>query len=89
MARQLAAGVWGQGFPAPVFEGVFDVAGQRIVGDKHTRMVLTHGGGRVDGIAFNELGPLPNRIRATYRPEINHFQGQDALQMIVESWQPD
>ena len=68
VARQLAAGVWGQGFPAPVFEGVFDVAGQRIVGDKHTRMVLTHGGGRVDGIAFNELGPLPNRIRATYRP---------------------
>ena len=89
VARQLAAGVWGQGFPAPVFEGVFDVAGQRIVGDKHTRMVLTHGGGRVDGIAFNELGPLPNRIRATYRPEINHFQGEDALQVIVESWQQD
>jgi hypothetical protein len=38
--------------------------------------------------AFNELRP-PNRIRVTYRPEINHFQGQDALQVIVESWQRD
>ena len=89
VARQLAAEVWGQGFPAPVFEGVFDVARQRIVGERHTRVVLMHGGGRVDGIVFNELGPLPNRIRVTYRPEINHFQGQDTLQVIVESWRPD
>jgi single-stranded-DNA-specific exonuclease len=88
LARELAVGVWGQGFPAPVFEGAFAVTGQRIVGGKHTRLILTHGRVRLDGIAFNERGPLPNRIRVTYRPEINYFQGQDALQLIVESWRP-
>jgi single-stranded-DNA-specific exonuclease len=88
LARKLAAGIWGQGFPAPVFEGTFGVTGQRLVGDKHTRLVLNQGGIQVDGIAFNERGPLPDRVRATYRPESKHYQGQDALQIVVESWRP-
>jgi single-stranded-DNA-specific exonuclease len=88
LARQLAARIWGQGFPAPVFEGTFTVAGQRIVGDKHTRLTLAYDGMRVEGIAFNEPGPLPGRVRALYRPEINYFQGQETLQVVVDSWQP-
>ena len=88
LARELAAGVWGQGFPAPLFEGAFTVAAQRIVGDKHSRLVLTHGGARVDGIAFNEVGPLPERVVVTYRPDINHYQGHETLQIVVESWRP-
>ncbi len=88
VARALAAGIWGQGFPAPVFEGTFAVTGQRLVGQKHTRLTLTRAGVRLEGIAFNELGPLPECVRATYRPEINRFQGQDALQVVVESWRP-
>jgi single-stranded-DNA-specific exonuclease len=88
VARKLAAGIWGQGFPAPVFEGLFTVAGQRLVGQKHTRLTLTHGGVRMEGIAFNDRGPLPDLVHATYRPEINRFQGQDALQVVVESWRP-
>jgi single-stranded-DNA-specific exonuclease len=87
VARELASGIWGQGFPAPVFEGTFTVTGQRIVGAKHTRLALTHGGVRMDGIVFNEPGPLPTRVRAVYRPEINHFQGQETLQVVLESWQ--
>ena len=63
--------------------------GNGIVGEKHTRWCLRTAEAASTAIAFNELGPLPNRIRVTYRPEINHFQGQDALQLIVESWQPD
>jgi single-stranded-DNA-specific exonuclease len=88
LAHLLAAGVWGQGFPAPVFEGAFAVSNQRVVAHKHTRLALNYGGARVDGIAFNETGPLPERLHAIYRPEINHFQGQDALQIVVESWRP-
>ncbi len=88
LARELAAGVWGQGFPAPLFEGAFDVSNQRLVAQKHTRLALNQGGTRIDGIAFNEAGPLPERLHVVYRPEINHFQGQDALQIVVESWRP-
>ncbi len=88
LARELGTGVWGQGFPAPVFEGLFAVTGQRIVGAKHTRVALNHGGARMDGIVFNEPGPLPKRVHITYRPEINYFQGQHTLQVVVESWRP-
>ena len=85
-AGLVATGVWGQGFPAPSFDGEFAVLGQRIVGEKHSRLVLDHCGTRVEGIIFNDLGPVPARILATYRPEINHYQGHSTLQLVVETW---
>ncbi|MEO8738350.1 MAG: single-stranded-DNA-specific exonuclease RecJ, partial [Casimicrobiaceae bacterium] len=66
LAQDLGVGVWGQGFPAPTFEGVFMVAEQRRVGDKHTRLVLISGRRRLDAIVFNECGPFPAVIRAVY-----------------------
>jgi single-stranded-DNA-specific exonuclease len=86
-AQDLATGVWGQGFPAPVFDGEFEVDEQRVVGEKHSRLVLTHGGRRVDGIVFNDRGPLPARILAAYRPEVNYYKGLSSLQVVIESWQ--
>lgn len=87
LAQELAAEVWGQGFPAPLFDGEFAVERQRVVGEKHCRLVLRHGGRRFDGIVFNNAGPLPDRIRAAYRPDVNHHQGAAALQIVIESWQ--
>ena len=37
LARSIATGVWGQGFPGPVFEGDFEVIEQRPVGDSNRR----------------------------------------------------
>jgi single-stranded-DNA-specific exonuclease len=85
-AQDLAAGVWGQGFPSPVFDGEFDVAEQRVVGEKHSRLVLTHGGRQLDGIIFNDRGPLPRRIRTAYRLDVNHYKGLSSLQIVIESW---
>jgi single-stranded-DNA-specific exonuclease len=88
-AQDLGAAVWGQGFPAPVFDGEFEVAEQRVVGEKHSRLVLTHDGRRLDGIVFNDRGPLPARVRAAYRPEVNHYKGFSSLQIVIECWVPD
>ncbi len=88
LAQDLGAGVWGQGFPAPTFEGVFAVAEQRVVGNKHTRLVLTAGRRRLAAIVFNDSGPFPASIRAVYRPEVNSYRGLESLQLLVESWQP-
>ena len=85
-AKDLAAGVWGQGFPAPVFDGEFEVAEQRVVAEKHSRLVLTHDSRRLDGIVFNDRGPLPARIRAAYRAEVNHYKGFSSLQIVIERW---
>lgn len=88
LARLLHEGVWGQGFPAPVFDDVFVVAGQRIVGERHSRLSLTRGGERFEAILFNEAEPLPPSIHAAYRPDLNEWNGNYALQLVVEHWQP-
>ncbi|HEX9275606.1 MAG TPA: single-stranded-DNA-specific exonuclease RecJ [Casimicrobiaceae bacterium] len=88
-AQEVAAQVWGQGFPLPVFDGEFTVIEQRRLGDRHSRLVLTNTGRRLDAIAFNEPGPLPVRIRAAYRPEVSHYQGLASLQLVLEHWEPN
>jgi single-stranded-DNA-specific exonuclease len=88
LARDISAQVWGQGFPPPLFEGEFAVLEQRVVGGKHVRLAISGSGGRLAAIVFNEPGPLPPCIRAAYRPKVNHFQGLDSLQIVIESWQP-
>jgi single-stranded-DNA-specific exonuclease len=88
LAQEIEARVWGQGFPGPIFDSEFSVLEQRAVGEKHLRLVLTGGGRRCDAMLFNEPGPLPERIHAAYRIEINRYQGLTSPQLIVEYWEP-
>ncbi len=91
LAQQIReGGPWGQGFPEPLFDGVFAIVSSRIVGDRHVKLVLNAGDGDhyLDAIAFNQLecglpGP-ETRIRAAYRIDINEYQGRLGLQLIVE-----
>ncbi|HVP89305.1 MAG TPA: single-stranded-DNA-specific exonuclease RecJ [Casimicrobiaceae bacterium] len=89
LADRLREQVWGQGFPAPLFDGEFVVSDQRMVGGEHVRAVLTRSGRRVDAIAFRTGGPLPATLRAVYRPDRNIYQGLSSLQLILEHWQPE
>ena len=34
------AGSWGQGFPEPLFDGVFEVVTRRLLKDKHLKLLL-------------------------------------------------
>jgi len=92
LAQALAGGVWGQGFPAPVFDDVFEVADQRIVKDRHSRLVLRRPGPAIEagyaGILFNHAETLPPTIRAVYRPDANEWNGTVALQLVIEHWEP-
>ena len=45
--------MWGQGFPAPIFEDDFVVESQRILKEKHLKMRLRKGELRLDAIQFN------------------------------------
>lgn len=79
---------WGQGFPEPLFDGVFNVVSRRVVGNKHLKMLLRplRGGAPVDAIAFNrglEDGDLSN-LRIAYRLDVNEWRGARKLQLIVE-----
>jgi single-stranded-DNA-specific exonuclease len=88
LADDLRLKVWGQGFPAPLFDGEFSVLEQRAVGGDHVRAVLSQAGRRVDAIAFRTGGPLPDRLRAVYRPDRNDYQGLSSVQVVIEHWQP-
>ncbi len=87
------AGPWGQGFPEPLFDGIFDVVSQRVVGDKHLKLVLRYPGDSriVDAIAFNFIhqGAQPlRRARIAYRLDVNEYRGQCSLQLLIEHLEP-
>lgn len=92
LARQLRmAGPWGQQFPEPSFHGRFRLVDQRLVGERHLKLVLQteDGSVSVDGIAFNvDLEQWPNpTIRfadMAYRLDVNEFRGRESLQLMVE-----
>jgi single-stranded-DNA-specific exonuclease len=87
LALALRDHVWGQGFPAPVFDDVFTVADQQIVGGKHSRFFVSRVGERHAAILFNHVDPLPGTIRAAYRPDVNEWNGTSSLQLVIEHWQ--
>ncbi len=87
-------GPWGQGFPEPVFDGVFEIASARVVGDGHLRLFLAPPGGRpVPAIAFRTpLAPWMERgmkVRAAYRLNVDVYQGQRSLKLHVEYLEPE
>jgi single-stranded-DNA-specific exonuclease len=88
LADELQERIWGQGFPAPLFEGEFSLVEQRVVGGEHIRAVLSCAGRRLDAIAFRRPEQLPASFRAVYRPERNEFQGLSSLQLVLEHWEP-
>ena len=82
------ASPWGQGFPAPVFEGNFNVVSHRVVGQRHLKMTLSPaaGGSEIDGIAFN-TEVLPDgrqQVHMAYRLDVNEYRGVVSAQLIVE-----
>ncbi len=88
LATTLGDGVWGQGFPAPTFDDVFDVATQRVVGGRHLRLELFRGEERFDAILFRQAEPLPPRIHAAFRLNVNAWNGRETVELVVVHWLP-
>lgn len=87
MARSLEQQVWGQGFPQPLFDGVFNVDSQRVVGEKHLKLKLSAAAGAFEAIHFFCADPMPASIRAVYSLGVNDYNGKVSLQLIVRHWQ--
>ncbi|MEN9315841.1 MAG: hypothetical protein RIS35_2234 [Pseudomonadota bacterium] len=85
LVDELERGVWGQGFPPPLFCDEFDVVGQRLVKERHLKLDLRLRGQRIDAIAFGRIDPLPPRARLAYRIATNDYGGTRSLQLIVEA----
>ncbi len=87
-ARLLDAEIWGQGFPAPLFSDEFTVENQRILKDRHLKLVLRKGAARFEAIQFNFAQGVPARVRAAYRLAVNEFNGLSSVQLVLEHMEP-
>lgn len=85
----LASGVWGQGFAQPVFSDTFKVINQRVLGEKHSKLILEKDSKpadkkRYDAIYFNYADSLPEHIVAAYALEANEYKGLQSLQLQIK-----
>ncbi|BCL75136.1 single-stranded-DNA-specific exonuclease [Jeongeupia sp. HS-3] len=84
-AERIEKQVWGQGFPAPLFQGHFRVLEQRVVGERHLKVKLANDHGMVlDGIRFQHPDPLPRDVQAAYSLSVNEFRGERILQVMLD-----
>ncbi len=92
-----SGGPWGQAFAEPVFDGRFQIVNQRVVGEKHLKMLLrpvyalqneVGAAPLFDAIAFNvQDNPALQQavsVHMAYRLDVNEYKGQRSIQLIVE-----
>ena len=91
-----AGGPWGQAFPEPSFDGLFSVRDARVIGERHLKMwvEVPRSGRSFDAIAFNHLEegvvftPPEGLAQLVYRLEVNEYQGERRLQLLVDHLLP-
>jgi single-stranded-DNA-specific exonuclease len=88
LARQLRqAGPWGQAFPEPLFDNLFDCASWKVMGECHLRLQLRdpRDGTVHDAVMFNAYHgqPPPSRLRAAYELVINDWQGRESPRLLL------
>jgi single-stranded-DNA-specific exonuclease len=87
-----AGGPWGQAFPEPCFDGVFSIRNTRVVGERHLKMwvEVPRTGRSFDAIAFNHIEepgsfvPPEGAVQLVYRLDVNEYQGERRLQLLVD-----
>lgn len=89
------AGPWGQMFPEPLFDGKFRLLQQRIVGERHLKVMVepVGGGPLLDGIAFNiDTSRWPDNgvreVELAYRLDVNEFRGNRSVQLLIDALWP-
>jgi len=81
----LDAVVWGQAFEPPLFSDIVEVVSQRLVGEKHLKLSVKHGGTVRDAIWFGHSEPLPEKVTLAYRLSVDEYNGRQRVQMVVEA----
>ncbi|MFD1260173.1 single-stranded-DNA-specific exonuclease RecJ [Entomomonas asaccharolytica] len=89
------AGPWGQGFPEPLFDGVFWIEQQRLLKEKHLKLVLRTADKQqqLEAIAFNiDKNIWPNstikQANIVYKLMVNEYKGQQSVQLLVSHLLP-
>lgn len=89
-------GPWGQAFPEPLFSGEFRLQQQRVVGERHLKMVLQPAGSDMvlDAIWFNiDSACWPDHnadvVSCVFQLDVNEFRGRQSVQLLVKDLTPE
>ncbi|MEC5319411.1 single-stranded-DNA-specific exonuclease RecJ [Brenneria populi subsp. brevivirga] len=89
------AGPWGQAFPEPTFDGRFRLLQQKLVGERHLKVMVepVNGGPLLDGIAFNvdtRLWPdgSVREAELAYKLDVNEYRGKRSVQLLIQHLWP-
>jgi single-stranded-DNA-specific exonuclease len=81
------SGPWGQQFPEPIFDDIFQVVSMRILNEKHRKMSLKHSSGiTLSAIQFNcqDLTDYTGQdLRVAFQLDVNRYQGNETCQLLV------
>lgn len=90
-ADELAdASIWGHGFAAPIFDGVFEVLSFKILKDKHLKLSLRYPGVQypIDAIYFNFDTDVwdyrAEKVHILFELDVNEWNGKRSLQLMVK-----
>ncbi|CAM3822829.1 single-stranded-DNA-specific exonuclease RecJ [Rouxiella silvae] len=88
-------GPWGQSFPEPVFDGTFRILQQKLLKERHLKLMIEPlgGGPLLDGIAFNidpTLWPDSSvrEVQLAYKLDINEYRGNRNVQLMIQHLWP-
>lgn len=91
----IEAGPWGRAFPESLFYGRFSIVSQKLVGENHLKLVLSHCDEPLllDGIKFfvdKDQWPQYDcqLVDLKYRLSINNYRNISKIQLIIEDIQP-
>ena len=80
---------WGQKFPAPIFEGNFQILDFRWLKEVHLKLRIALDNGQVvDAIAFNaadkyQFNEMNHQVRLVYELDKNEFRGNVSVQLRI------
>jgi len=90
-ADELAdASIWGHGFAAPIFDGIFEVLSFKILKDKHLKLSLRYPGVQypIDAIYFNFDADVwdyrAEKVHILFELDVNEWNGKRSLQLMVK-----
>ena len=85
----------GPGVPGTDLDGKFRIPQQRLVGEKHLKLMVEPlgGGPLLDGIAFNvdtTLWPDSSvrEVELAYKLDVNEFRGNRNVQLLIQHLWP-
>ena len=79
---------WGQSFPPPLFDDIFEISNVQPIGAAHMRLKLRCVNGRreLPAVAFNRRveAQANERWHVVYRLDVNTYKNTRSLQLVVE-----